>query len=67
MANYIVEFKVKTPTGFTHARQTVEASQISNAINEAASAGDGEFGGLEFITVRLVKQKPVPVKVEAKK
>lgn len=65
MPSYTVEFKKKTPGGFTHSRQVVDSTdEFVRIFNEAGAAS---FDGLEFLTIRQVKPKPEPKPKEIKK
>jgi hypothetical protein len=62
MSNYVVEYKVKAESGFTHVRKVTDEAGV-----RAQSAALVDVTGLEFFTVRLVKPKPEPKPKEVKK
>lgn len=62
---YVIEFKKKSPDGFVHSKKTVlSEAGIDIVVNDALS---NNAEGLEFLTVRVVKAKAEPKKVEVKK
>jgi hypothetical protein len=72
MSKFVVEYKRKSSDGFTHARRIIEETSPTDGQNQIASIFNTafQFGaeGVEFFTVKLVKEKPAKiVKPEVKK